>query len=154
MPIPLQQRSLRSSVGNDKIRLNNFNFTSVVAPSSQLEKMQASHAPDCWNEILQFPWCYIRIQFELVEVARLFLLWPGNKARLAYCKLWCSLSIDTTALKVQFSEESVSHQSRAVADTTIIMGVVCQNKIETTGIKLESPVVRCSQHLETTECNL
>jgi len=39
-----------------------------------------SRALDCWNEILLLPLRYIRIQFELVEVARLFLLRPGNKA--------------------------------------------------------------------------
>ena len=48
-------------------------------PHSHSWKIVA-HALIWLNEILQLPWCYIRIQFELTEVAKTFPLWPGNKA--------------------------------------------------------------------------
>jgi len=31
---------------------------------------------------------YIRTQFELIDVARLFLLWPGNEARPTSARMW------------------------------------------------------------------
>ena len=58
---------------------------------SQLEKLLVSRALVCCNEILRLPWRNIRIQFELAEVARPFLLRPGNEARVETAWEWRQL---------------------------------------------------------------
>jgi len=94
-PIPLQWRSLdRASIGalHNDLCLNDFYFTPVVEPTAnscfheqkspilRAAKLVSITCTRLWNEILQLRWRYIRIQFELAEVARPFLLRPGNEA--------------------------------------------------------------------------
>ena len=101
MPIPFQWRLLNCPcVGtlHDDFCLKDFCFTSIVlepAANSCFHDEERHFLTDgknykyhvhwsdihCLNEILQLLWRYICIQFELVEVARSFLLCPGNESR-------------------------------------------------------------------------
>ena len=56
---------------------------------------------DRLNDIYQLLWCYICIQFELVEVARVFLLWPGNEVKLTQVLTGTVVSIEVLQLRLK-----------------------------------------------------
>ena len=72
--ISLQQQNRQQTVAS----------TSRKASFSWLEKLQSITCTRQLVCILQLPGCHIRIQFELAEVARPFLLRPGNEATLEH----------------------------------------------------------------------